>query len=132
MLRNRFRNLTEQTVNTTDPANPTTMPLSAGQSLVAACNAVFQQLLVPVVEFVAHMEDLPVPQEWRRVDVIQDAKGLKVSIPIQSHPCYYSSSQKCNNRYNLYADDLLICVGDITLCIDIKHIHIIKVVCMHA
>lgn len=80
MLRSRFASLIEPAMNTSDPSNPTPMPLSTGQNLLAACNAVFQQLLGPVVKFIAHMEKLPVPQEWRRVDVIQDAKGLKVVV----------------------------------------------------
>ena len=77
-MRNKFSSLLHVATDPADPTNASQLPPSQGQILLALISAPFAQVEVTVMEFVAKMEQLAVPQQWRNVDVIQEAKSLQV------------------------------------------------------
>ena len=85
MLRARFNSLL-QVGSVVDPSDPSAAPvppppqtLTQGQVLLALLSAPFAKVEAAIWEFVAKMEQLSVPSQWRKVDVIQEAKKMQVS-----------------------------------------------------
>ena len=67
-------------MHATDPSETGQTPPTQGQVLLTLISAPFAKVEASIAEFVLKMEQLVVPTQWRKVDVIQEAKSLQVKI----------------------------------------------------
>ncbi|XP_033630103.1 serine/threonine-protein kinase SMG1-like [Asterias rubens] len=67
-------------VHATDPSETGQTPPTQGQVLLTLISAPFAKVEASIAEFVLKMEQLVVPTQWRKVDVIQEAKSLQSTV----------------------------------------------------
>ncbi|XP_071960703.1 serine/threonine-protein kinase SMG1-like [Antedon mediterranea] len=60
--------------------NPQDQQLSMGQTLLTVINGLFESLEFSLSNFINHLDAMTIPREWRKLDVIQEARALQMSV----------------------------------------------------
>ncbi|XP_038064648.1 serine/threonine-protein kinase SMG1-like [Patiria miniata] len=79
VMRTKFNSLL-QVSSASDPPSTAQLPPTQGQILLALLSAPFAKVEASIGEFVSKMEQLSVPAQWRKVDVIQEAKSMQSTV----------------------------------------------------